>query len=490
MSDTSHTSAATAVIMLAAGAGTRMKSATPKMLHHVAGRSMLAHGLHAAAGINPTHLIAVVGHGREQVVPAIAAEAPALPHSPTVHTAVQEEQNGTGHAVGVGLEALPADFAGTVVVTTSDIPALNAETLQQLVRTHTSAPQAAVTVLTTAVDNPHGYGRIIRDEDGRVTEIVEEKDATDAQRAVTEINSAVYAFDAALLRQALTQLDTNNAQGELYLTDVIKIARTSGKLVRAHKLADPYYVSGVNDRVQLAAMSKEFNRRLCEAAMRDGATIDDPATTFIDCTVQIGQDVTIHPGTQLKGSTTIADGAEIGPDTTLSNVKVGEGAQVVRTHGFDSHIGAGASVGPFTYLRPGTDLGENGKLGGFVESKNAQIGRGSKVPHLTYIGDAEVGEDSNIGCSSVFVNYDGVDKHRSVVGSHVRLGSDTMIVAPVTIGDGVYSGAGTVIKDDVPAGSLVVSGGKQRNIEGWVERKRPNTPAADAAAAARKPKQV
>ncbi|MFV8380617.1 bifunctional UDP-N-acetylglucosamine diphosphorylase/glucosamine-1-phosphate N-acetyltransferase GlmU [Corynebacterium hindlerae] len=469
-----------AVVILAAGAGTRMKSAKPKMLHEVAGRSMLSHALHAAAELMPEHLIAVVGHCRDQVIPAIEAETAALPVA-EVKTAVQEEQNGTGHAVACGLEALPQNFHGTVVVTTSDVPMLSGDVLKGLIAEH--GTDAAVTVLTANIDKPTGYGRIVRDEAG-ITAIVEEKDADEATRAITEINSGVYAFDAALLREAVTQLDTNNAQGEFYLTDVVSIARRQGKVVRGHMLDDAMLIAGVNDRVQLAAMNAEMNARLREKAMRGGATLIDPASTFIDVQVKIGQDVVIHPGTQLRGTTVIGDGVEVGPDTTLVNVTVGDGASVVRTHAFDSEIGPEATVGPFTYLRPGTKLGAKGKLGGFVETKNAQIGEGSKVPHLTYVGDATIGEHSNIGASSVFVNYDGVNKHKTVVGSHVRTGSDTMFIAPVTVGDGAYSGAGTVIKDDVPPGALVVSGGRQRNIEGWVQRKRPGTAAAEAAEAA------
>src|SRR5699024_6710529 len=261
----------------------------------------------------------------------------------------------------------------------------------------------------------------------------------------------------------------------------IGIAREADRSVRGHRLDDAMVVAGVNDRVQLATLGAELNRRMNEKAMRGGATIVDPATTWIDVDVRIGRDVTILPGTQLLGATVIGDRATLGPDTTLTDVTVGEGASVVRAHATDSVIGPRADVGPFTYPRPGTELGEEGKLGGFVETKKAVIGRGSKVPHLTYVGDAEIGEHSNIGASSVFVNYDGVEKHRTTIGSHVRTGSDTMFIAPVTVGDGAYSGAGTVIKDDVPPGALAVSGGQQRNIEGWVAKRRPGTPAAEAA---------
>lgn len=470
-----------AVIVLAAGAGTRMKSRTQKTLHSIGGRTMLSHSLHAAAGAEPTAIVAVVGHQREQVSPAVAEVADELGRP--IHQAVQEEQQGTGHAVDCGLTQLPG-FHGTVIVTNADVPLLRPSTITRLYRAHTAAP-TAVTVLTIDIPDPTGYGRIVRNEDGDVTTIIEQKDASDAERRITEVNSGVFAFDADVLRGALSKLDSDNAQGELYLTDVLGIARSQGLSVRAHRAEDPRELAGVNDRVQLAAAGKELNRRTVEAAMRGGATIVDPDSTFIDVTCHIGCDVLIEPGTQLRGTTSIADGATVGPDTTLTDVSVGKGATVVRTHGFSSIIEDRAAVGPFTYLRPGTKLGEGGKLGGFVETKNANIGAHSKVPHLTYVGDATIGAESNIGASSVFVNYDGVNKHHTTVGSHVRTGSDTMFIAPVNVGDGAYSGAGTVIREDVPAGALVVSGGPQRTIEGWVERKRPGTPAAEAARRAR-----
>lgn len=469
-----------AVIVLAAGAGTRMKSATQKTLHSIGGRSLLGHSLYAAAGLEPEHLVAVVGHQRDQVSPAVDQLAEELDRE--ILQAVQEEQNGTGHAVQCGLEPLP-NFDGTVIVTNADVPLLRAATIDGLRAAHQEAGNA-VTVLSMELHNPTGYGRIERAEDGSVQAIVEHKDASDAQRAIREVNSGVFAFDAATLRSALTRLDTNNAQGELYITDVLEIAREDGQAVGAFRAPDPAELAGVNDRIQLAAAGRELNRRLVEEAMRGGATVVDPDTTWIGVGVTIGQDVTIHPGTQLWGTTSIGDNAVVGPDTTLADMQVGAGASVIRTHGEGSVIGTEATVGPFTYIRPGVILGEKGKLGGFVEAKKAHIGPGSKVPHLTYIGDATVGRESNIGASSVFVNYDGVNKHHTTVGDYVRTGSDTMFIAPVTVGDGVYSGAGTVIKDDVPAGALVVSGGKQRNIEGWVQKKRPGTPAAEAAARA------
>ncbi|MGV0330634.1 bifunctional UDP-N-acetylglucosamine diphosphorylase/glucosamine-1-phosphate N-acetyltransferase GlmU [Corynebacterium macginleyi] len=469
-----------AVVVLAAGAGTRMKSTKQKTLHEIGGRTLLGHALHAAAGINPDHLVTVVGHQRDQVSPVVEKISKELDRE--VILAVQEEQRGTGHAVSCGISPL-SDFEGTIIVTNGDVPLLTSETIEGLRNTHT-AQGNAVTVLSMHLADPTGYGRIMRETDGSVSAIVEHKDATEEQRLVDEVNSGVFAFDAAALRDALTKLDTDNAQGELYITDVLEIARTAGHGVGAHVAADPQELAGVNDRVQLAAAGRELNRRMVDKAMRGGATIIDPKTTWIGVNVTIGTDVTIHPGTQLWGATSIADNAEVGPDSTLTNMQIGTGASVVRTHGSDSVIGVNAKIGPFTFIRPNTIVGEDGKLGGFVEAKNAEIGRGTKVPHLTYIGDATVGEETNIGASSVFVNYDGVNKHHTTIGSHVRTGSDTMFIAPVSVGDGAYSGAGTVIKDDVPAGALVVSGGKQRNIEGWVEKNRPGTPAAEAAARA------
>ncbi|WP_354523406.1 bifunctional UDP-N-acetylglucosamine diphosphorylase/glucosamine-1-phosphate N-acetyltransferase GlmU [Mycolicibacterium sp. 624] len=466
----------TAVIVLAAGAGTRMRSATPKMLHTLGGRSMIAHVLHALTALTPSQVVVVVGHGRDLVNAEVNRVAEQTGSS--ILTVVQEEQLGTGHAVDVGLAGLPDDFTGTVVITTADVPLLGGETLAALAAAHEGAQ---ATILTTTLADPTGYGRIIRDADGAVAAIIEQADADDAQRAIGEINSGVYAFDAAALRSALTRLSTDNAQGELYITDAVAILRADGHTVRAQHIADTTQVSGVNDRVQLAALGAELNRRIIVGHQRAGVTIIDPATTWIDVDVEIGRDTVVHPGTQLLGATWIGADCTIGPDSTLTSMEVGDGASVIRTHGELSVIGAGATVGPFAYLRPGTDLGADGKLGAFVETKNAVIGTGTKVPHLTYVGDADIGEHSNIGASSVFVNYDGETKRRTRIGSHVRTGSDTMFIAPVVIGDGAYTGAGTVVRDDVPPGALAVSAGSQRNIEGWVQRKRPSSPAAEAA---------
>ncbi|MEZ0363959.1 bifunctional UDP-N-acetylglucosamine diphosphorylase/glucosamine-1-phosphate N-acetyltransferase GlmU [Mycobacterium sp. pUA109] len=472
----------TAVLVLAAGAGTRMVSDTPKVLHTLAGRSMLAHALHATAGLGPQHLAVVVGQGRDRVAPAVAELAEQLGRE--VAVAVQQEQLGTGHAALCGLSALPDDFAGVVVVTSGDTPLLDAATLADLIASHRAGP-AAVTVLTTTLDDPTGYGRILRTQDGEVIAIVEQADASESQQQIGEVNAGVYAFDAAALRSALTRLSSDNAQRELYLTDVIGIVRGDGLIVRARHVDDAALVAGVNNRVQLAELGAELNRRIVAGHQRAGVTVVDPATTWIDVDVAIGRDTVIAPGTQLLGVTRIGAHCTVGPDSTLTDVTVGDGASVVRTHAGSAVIGDGATVGPFAYLRPGTVLGADGKLGAFVETKNSTIGTGTKVPHLTYVGDADIGEHSNIGASSVFVNYDGQTKRRTTVGSHVRTGSDTMFVAPVTVGDGAYTGAGTVLRDDVPPGALAVSAGPQRNIEDWVQRKRPGSAAAQAAERAR-----
>jgi bifunctional UDP-N-acetylglucosamine pyrophosphorylase/glucosamine-1-phosphate N-acetyltransferase len=463
-----------AVVVLAAGEGTRMKSSTPKVLHTIAGHSLLGHALAAARGLDPRELVVVVRHHRDRVAEHVSEVDPAA------RIADQDDLPGTGRAVQCGLEALPSAPSGTVVVTYGDVPLLAARTLRDLVAAHEQAGNA-VTVITAEVADPTGYGRVVRDASGQVEAIVEQKDADDVQQAIKEINSGIYAFDAAVLTEALTRVDRNNAQGEMYLTDVLAIARKDGGRVAAYQVDDVWQTEGVNDRVQLAAMGAELNRRLLEAHMRAGVTVVDPATTWVDVGVRLGRDVTLLPGVQLHGGTVVEDDATVGPDSTLADVVVRQGASVVRTHGSQAEIGPGATVGPFSYLRPGTLLGADGKIGAYVETKNAVIGDGSKVPHLSYVGDAEIGQGANIGAATVFVNYDGVAKHRTTVGDHARVGSDTMLVAPVTVGDGAYTAAGSVITDDVPPGAMAVARGRQRNVEGWVQRRRPGTAAAEAA---------
>ncbi|WP_328555101.1 MULTISPECIES: bifunctional UDP-N-acetylglucosamine diphosphorylase/glucosamine-1-phosphate N-acetyltransferase GlmU [unclassified Streptomyces] len=464
-----------AVVVLAAGEGTRMKSATPKVLHDICGRSLVGHVLAAARDLDPENLVVVVGHAREKVVAHLAEI------DPGVRTAVQAEQNGTGHAVRMGLEELGEGVAGTVVVVCGDTPLLSGETLLALASTH-SADGNAVTVLTAEVPDATGYGRIVRDgASGAVTAIVEHKDASDSQRAIREINSGVFAFDGQLLADALGKVRTDNSQGEEYLTDVLGILREAGHRVGAAVAADHREIAGINNRVQLAEARRILNDRLLTRAMLAGVSVVDPATTFVDVTVTFGQDAIVHPGTQLQGATHVAEGAEVGPNCRLKDTRVGAGARIDNTVAVSAEVGPQASVGPFAYLRPGTRIGLKAKVGTYVETKNATIGEGTKIPHLSYVGDATIGEYSNIGAASVFVNYDGQDKHHTTIGSHCRTGSDNMFVAPVTVGDGAYTAAGSVITKDVPPGSLAVARGQQRNIEGWVARKRPGSAAAKAA---------
>lgn len=452
-----------------------MKSATPKVLHEICGRSLVGHVLAAARELDPENLVVVVGHAREQVVAHLGET------DPGVRTAVQAEQNGTGHAVRMALEELGGGVDGTVVVVCGDTPLLTGETLTALAATH-SGDGNAVTVLTAEVPDATGYGRIVRDgASGAVTAIVEHKDATESQRAIREINSGVFAFDGQLLADALGKVRTDNSQGEEYLTDVLGILREAGHRVGASVAADHREIAGINNRVQLSEARRILNDRLLTAAMLSGVTVIDPATTWVDVTVTFEQDVTVQPGTQLQGDTHLGEGADVGPNTRLKDTRVGAGARVDNTVSNGAVVGAHASVGPYAYLRPGTRLGAKGKIGTYVETKNASIGEGTKIPHLSYVGDATIGEMTNIGAASVFVNYDGKDKHHTTVGSHCRTGSDNMFVAPVTIGDGAYTAAGSVITKDVPPGSLAVARGQQRNIEGWVARKRPGSAAAKAA---------
>ena len=472
-----NTSRLAAVIVLAAGEGTRMKSATPKVLHRIAGRTLLGHAIAAAREVAPEHLAVVVRHERD-VVAAHVAEV-----DPGVVIVDQDEIKGTGRAAECALEILPKNLEGTILVTYGDVPLLAGETLHQLVDHH-AASGSAVTVITAHLDNPTGYGRIVRGADDAVEGIVEHKDASSEQLNITEINSGIYAFDAAVLREALSEVTTDNAQGEKYLTDVLAIARAAGRRVSAHLVEDLWQTEGVNDRVQLARMGKELNRRIAERWMREGVTIVDPDTTWIDADVTIGRDVTILPGTQLLGATTVGADAVVGPDTTLADTEVGPRAEVKRTEASLAVIGADATVGPFSYLRPGTVLGAKGKIGGFVETKNATIGEGAKVPHLTYCGDATIGEGANIGAGTIFANYDGVAKHHTTVGAHSIVGSDSVLIAPVNIADGAYVGAGSAVTADVGPGQIAVARGQQRNIAGWVSRRRAGTKTAEAAEAA------
>jgi bifunctional UDP-N-acetylglucosamine pyrophosphorylase/glucosamine-1-phosphate N-acetyltransferase len=465
----------TAVIVLAAGEGTRMRSGTPKVLHSIAGRTLLGHVVHAALDLSPTHLAVVVGAGREDV------EAHLRSLDPSALAVFQSRRGGTGHATRTALEALEklhGALTGIVIVVGGDTPLITGSTLRKLL---VEGAGSAAAVLTAELPDPFGYGRIVRDSDGSLLRIVEECDADDEAIEIEEVNSGIYAFDVVALREALKTLSTNNAQGEEYLTEAIDLIRRNGGRVAAVVSDDFVEILGVNDRAQLAECGAVLRDRINDALMQYGVTMMDPTTTWIDVTVEVAPDVTLLPGSALFGNTRVDTGAVIGPRTTLIDCTVGEGAEVVESTCRGAHIGAGAKVGPYSFLRPGTELGQSAKAGAFVEMKNAKLGEGAKVPHLSYVGDARIGVGSNIGAATIFVNYDGVAKHETIVGDHVRIGSDTMLVAPVTIGDGAYTAAGSVIIDDVPAGALGVGRAKQRNILGWVARKRAGSAAAHAA---------
>ncbi len=466
-----------AVIVLAAGQGTRMRSTLPKVLHAIGGRSLLGHVIAAGRSLAPDHLAVVVRHDRDRV----AAHVREL--DPAAIIADQDEVPGTGRATQCALEALPADLSGPIVVLAGDVPLLDEPTLRALLSEH--ARGHAVTILSTDAPDPTGYGRIVRDADGRVTGIVEHRDATAEQRTITEINSAVYVFDAATLRSGLARIGTDNAQGEVYLTDVIALAHAEGGHVAAVKTDDPIVAEGVNDRLQLATLGAELNRRLLAAHMRAGVTIVDPASTWIDVGVEIAPDVTILPGVQLHGATRVATGAQLGPDTTLRNSAVGEGAVVVRSHVLDTRIDDDATVGPFAYLRQGVVVGPGAKIGTFVEAKNSRLARGAKVPHLSYMGDATIGEGANVGAGSITANYDGTHKYPTVIGAHARAGANTMFVAPVELGAGAYTGAATTLRADLAPGSLAVSTAGTRELEGWTLERRDGTASAEAARRAR-----
>jgi bifunctional UDP-N-acetylglucosamine pyrophosphorylase/glucosamine-1-phosphate N-acetyltransferase len=467
-----------AVVVLAAGQGTRMRSSTPKVLHSLGGRSLLGHVLAAAEPLRAGATVVVVGAGRAAVEEHLRAVSPgAIP-------VVQEEQRGSGHAAAVALAAVP-DVEGAVLIVNGDAPLLRSATVGALVDAHRAAG-SALSVLTAEVEDPAGLGRIVRDDAGRVTAIVEERDATPEQRTIREINAGVYVGDAAALRRTLARIGADNDQGEQYVTDVLALLVAEGALVGGVQAEDPDDVLGCNDRRELADRRRTLNDRVLDDLMRAGVTVVDPQTTWVDVTVTVAADALLEPGTQLRGTTTVAAGAVVGPDTTLLDTAVGAGASVVRSHCLGADIGPAATVGPFSYLRPGTRLARGSKVGAFVEAKNVEVGEDSKVPHLTYVGDATIGRGANIGAATVFVNYDGVAKHHTTIGDHVRIGSDTMLVAPVAVGDGAYTAAGSVITDDVPPGAMAVARSPQRNVAGWVGRRRSGTPAAEAAEAAQR----
>lgn len=449
-----------------------MHSQKPKVLHTVLGKPLIDHVIDTAEQSGATEIVVVVGHGKEQVIEHLGSRS-------QVTIAVQESQDGTGHAVSVGLAALSKAASGAVLVLSGDAPLITPEDLAKLFAAQSGNSAA---LLTSHLSDPSGYGRIIRAEDESVSRIVEHRDATEAELAITEVNSGTYCFGIEALRKHLTAVDSKNAQGENYLTDVIALMHNQGGKVVAVE-TNSENIIGVNDRKQLADVISILRRRILSNFMLAGVTIEDPATTWIEADVTLAPDVTLQSNVRLTGKTSIASGAIIGPDCSLADTQVFADAKVFKTTAVGAVIGSRASVGPYTYLRPGTVLGDDTKAGGFVEMKNATLGDGAKVPHLSYVGDAEIGEGSNIGAATIFVNYDGVEKHKTTVGKHVRIGSDTMLVAPVTIGDGAYTAAGSVITEDVPAGAIGVGRSRQRNILDWVLRRRPGSDSAKAAVA-------
>ena len=457
-------------IVLAAGFGKRMNSSTPKVLHPICGVPMLGHVLNTVQQLKPTQIITVVGHGKERVTKYLNSEFK------KVKTAVQKQQNGTGHAVQVALAELKS-AKGLVLIMAADTPLLSAKTIKQLVD---SAAESKAAVLTADFFDPTGYGRVVKLA-SMVDRIVEHVDATEEELEITEINTGVYVFDIEILRKAITQLSSNNKQGEIYLTDVIAVINNMGESVSAVMCDDFSEAYGINDRSQLALSQQIMQQRINEYWMSKGVSMRNPDSVVIDMTVSLTQDIYLDNNTHLLGNTSVNQGSVIGPDTMLKDCVVGTNSHVLRTTAMGAKIGNNCEIGPYTYLRPGTVLKNGVKAGAYVEIKNSTIGEGSKVPHLSYVGDATIGIETNIGAATVFVNYDGVQKHKTVVGDHVKIGSDTMLVAPVKIGDGAYTAAGSVITENVPAGALGVERTKQRNIEGWVARKRGKTKSASAA---------
>lgn len=461
------------IVILAAGQGTRMKSKKAKVLHSFAGRTLLSHSIHTALEVNPERIVLVVRHQRD----AVAAEAKQV--YPDIIIADQDEVPGTGRAVWCALQKLEEvgqGGTGTLVVTSADVPLMESSTILSLAETREDEG-AALCLLTTKIANPFGYGRIQRIA-GQVAGIVEERDATYAQKQIKEVNAGIYAFDAEFIADALPKLSADNSQGEIYLTDTLKVARKSGRKVSSVLLADTAQAEGCNDRAQLAELRAEYNRRRTRYWMLHGVTIIDPNSTWIDADVTVGMDTTIYPNTQLRKNTVVGEDCRIGPDSTLIDVTVGDGAEVCRVHGISAVIGPKANIGPFTYLRPGTNLGPETKVGGFCETKNIEVGRGTKIPHLSYVGDATIGEGTNIGAATIFANYDGVHKHHSTVGSYCRTGADNVFIAPVHIGDGVYTGGGTIVRHDIPAGALAVNQFDMRIVPDWVPEHRPDTGSA------------
>ena len=441
-------------VVMAAGQGTRMKSRVPKVLHRIAGRPLVGWVLDALAGAKVVHTVVVVGHGADEVRSVLPAGC---------GVALQREQHGTGHAVQIGLRKLdPA--CDTVVVLSGDTPLLSRELVRALIRAHRRGGRAA-TLVSAVLDDPGGYGRVVRD--GGSVRVVEARDASPAELAIGEINAGLYVFDRRELERALRKVGRDNAQGEMYLPDVLPLlAGPIGVLVSP----DPHVVLGVNSRAELAECAAIIQDRRRHELMVAGVTMTDPSSVYVDADVVVGQDTTLEPGTHLQGATTVGAGCVIGPDAVIRDCAVGDGAHILFAHMSESTVGNGCQVGPFAYLRPGVVVEDGGKIGTYVEVKNTRVGAKAKVPHLSYIGDAEIGAGTNIGAGNITANYDGFRKHRTFIGAGVKTGSDCVLVAPVSIGDRAMTAAGSIITHDVPAGALGIARARQENLEGFTER--------------------
>jgi bifunctional UDP-N-acetylglucosamine pyrophosphorylase/glucosamine-1-phosphate N-acetyltransferase len=450
------------VIVLAAGRGTRMRTGKAKVLHSACGRTLLDWALEESGSLDPDEVAVVIGYQADEV-------AAYLPEGAT--PVVQEPQNGTGHAAAVGLTGF-SQTHDVVIVLPGDMPLIRAETLSALVASHEDSG-ASATVLTVEFNDPTGYGRVVR-EGAAVTAIVEERDATSEQRSITEVNTSVYAFDGRLLADALERIGDDNDQREQYLTDVVAVLVGDGHLVGAFA-TDQEEGLGVNSQAQLAEAAAVLRRRINSALLEAGVWMLDPSRVYIDVNVAVASGAEIFPDVYLTGGTRIGEGSRIGPDTQIHDSVIGERSTVLNAVVSGATVGADATVGPFAYLRPGAELADGAKVGTYVEIKNSRVGEGSKVPHLSYIGDTTIGEGSNVGAGTITVNYDGYQKHRTTIGDRVRIGSDSMLVAPVTIGDDAYTGAGSVITQDVPDGSLGVERNVQQNIPGYAEKRRRRT---------------
>ncbi len=448
-------------VVLAAGQGTRMRSKTPKVLHDLCGWPLVRWPVEAALAAGAEKVVVVGGPDR-----ALEGHLPA-----GVVLAVQPEANGTGHAVQCAAEHLaPGD---TVVVLMGDVPLITADAVAALAQAHDEA-LAAATMATMVLDEPGAYGRVVRDAGGDVVRVVEAKapgDATAEELAIREVNTGIYAFAAGPLLDALDRITPDNAQGEYYLPDVLPILREGGARVAGHVVTDPALTMGINDRVHLAEIRALAQRRILDDHARNGVTFVNPLTATVDVAVTIGPDTVVEPNCVLRGATTIGGDCTIGPNTTLIDTRIASGVKALHAYATDADVEDDVSIGPFAYLRPGARIRRGAKIGTYVEIKNSDIGEGTKVPHLSYLGDADVGPNTNIGASNVTANYDGRNKHRTTIGANVKTSVDTTFVAPVTVGDGAFTGAGSVIDEDVPEGALGIARPRQTNVEGYARRK-------------------